>query len=123
MNKMIPTELIHADENGNAIIGKNLEAKGTTKLSGGLEPVHNYKIQTGGDIYRLTVLFERYDSLNDAYCAFGFIEKEGDSIYPGFFDYSISNGAITRFYGVFENKVYDFNGSNITESQLLTTSV
>lgn len=122
MNKMIPSEIIHADENGNAVIGKNVEIDGTTKLSGGIEPIHNYKIQTGGDIYRLIVLFETYDSLNQAYCSFGFIEKEGDSIYPGFFDYSISNGSITRFYGVFENKVYDFNGSNITESQILTSN-
>ena len=122
MNKMIPSEVIHTDENGNAVIGKNLKLDGTAKLNGGIEPIHNYRIQANGDIYRLIVLFETYDSLNQAYCSFGFIEKEGDSIYPGFFDYSISNGAITRFYGVFENKVYDFNGSNVTESQLATVS-
>ena len=28
MNKMIPSESIHADENGNAVIGKNLEVGG-----------------------------------------------------------------------------------------------
>ena len=117
MNKMIPSEIIHADENG------NLEVDGATKLSGGLEPIHNYKIEANGDIYRLIVLFERYDSLNQTYCSFGFIEIEGDSIYPGFFDYSIANGAITRFYGVFENKVYDFDGSNITQSIISTTSI
>ena len=28
MNKMIPSEVIHTDENGDAVIGKNLEVKG-----------------------------------------------------------------------------------------------
>ena len=111
---------VHFDESGNAVIGKNLEIDGATKLNGGLEPIHNYKIQADGDIYRLIVLFEKYDSLNATYCSFGFIEREGDSIYPGFFDYSISNGAITRFYGVFENHIFDFNGTSVTESAIAT---
>ena len=122
MNKMIPSEVIHADENGNAVIGKNLEIDGTTKLNGGIEPIHIYRIQVGLDGYQLTVLFEKYDSNNVGYCAFGFLEHEGDSIYPGVFDYSINNGAITRFHGVFENTIYDFNGTNLTESQIATLS-
>ena len=48
MNKMIPSEIIHSDKNGNAIIGKNLEIDGTTKLNGGLKPIHHYKL--GDDI-------------------------------------------------------------------------
>ena len=117
------SKYVHFDENGNAALGKNLEVDGTTKLNGGIEPIHNYRIEANGDIYRLIVLFETYDSLNQSYCSFGFIEIEGDSIYPGFFDDSIANGAVTRFYGVFENKVYDFNGSNITQSVISTTSI
>lgn len=42
MNKMIPSEIIHADESGNAVIGKNLKIKGTTKLIGGLDYIHQY---------------------------------------------------------------------------------
>lgn len=124
MNKMIPTEIIHADENGDAVIGKNVEVGGTTKLNGGLKPIHDYVfIHTDSDVYRLIVLFEKYDEINEAYCGFGFIEHEGDIIYPGFFDYSILNGAITHFHGVFESKVFDFNGSSITESQISTTNI
>ena len=41
----------------------------------------------------------------------------------GTFDYSISNGAITRFYGVFENKIYHFNGSTVTESEIATKTI
>ena len=122
MNKMIPSELIHVDENGNAVIEKNLEVDGTTKLNGGIEPIHVYKIQVGLDGYKLIVLFEKYDSNNTTYCAFGFLEHEGDSIYPGVFDYSINNAAITYFHGVFENTIYDFDGSSITESQIATSS-
>ena len=35
MNKMIPSEVINADKNGNAAIGKKLEGDGATKLNGG----------------------------------------------------------------------------------------
>ena len=122
MNIMIPSELIHADESGNAVIGKNLEVDGTTKLNGGIEPIHNYKIQSDTGVYRLIVLFEKYDSVNGNYCAFGFLEYEGDTIYPGFFDYSIDNGAITHFYGVFESNIFELNGSTITQSAISTLS-
>lgn len=44
MNKMIPSELIHADENGNAVIGKNLEIDGTTKLNGGINPIKTIRL-------------------------------------------------------------------------------
>ena len=45
--RMIDSELIEAlgtdikfDGTGNVIVGKNLEVNGTTKLGGGLEPIH-----------------------------------------------------------------------------------
>lgn len=124
MNKMIPSELIHTDKNGDAVIGKNLEVDGSTKLNGGLEPIHDYVfIHTDSDVYRLIVLFEKYDSINETYCGFGFIEHEGNAIYPGVFDYSILNGAITYLHGVFESKVFDFNGSSITESEISTSPI
>lgn len=44
---------VHFDENGNAVIGKNLEIDGTAKLSGGLNPIHHYKLDesTTLDVY------------------------------------------------------------------------
>ena len=48
--RMIDSELIEAlgtdikfDGTGNVIVGKNLEVGGTTKLNGGLKPIHTYK--------------------------------------------------------------------------------
>ena len=110
------------DKKGNVRVEKSLEVKGTTKLNGGFEPIHSYEIQADIVGYRLIVLFEKYDSINETYSAFGFIEHDGDSIYPGVFDYSINNGAITYFYGVFENKVYQLDGGSITESEITVTS-
>lgn len=123
MKVMISNELIHADENGNAVIGKNLEIKGTTKFNGGLEPIHNYKIQTASDVYTLIVLFEKYDAVNENYCAFGFLEHEGDSIYPGFFDYSVDKGAITHFYGLFKDSFYELLNGSITQTAISTSSI
>ena len=47
--RMIDSELIEAlgtdikfDGTGNVIVGKNLEVDGTTKLNGGLKPIHTY---------------------------------------------------------------------------------
>ena len=121
MKRMIDDELLTADKKG-ITVGKNLEIGGTTKLNGGLEAIHYYNIQSTPGGYKLIVLFEKYDEINNSYCAFGFLEHEGDSIYPGVFDYSINNGAITRFHGVFENTIYDFNEGNLTESQIATLS-
>lgn len=49
MKRMIDSELIEAlgtdikfDEMGNVTIGKNLEVGGTTKLNGGLKPIHTF---------------------------------------------------------------------------------
>ena len=47
MNKMIPSEVIHTDENGDVVIDA------TTKLNGGLNPIHHYKLDesTTLDVY------------------------------------------------------------------------
>ena len=57
MNKMIPSELIHADASGNTVIGKNLEIDGTTKLNGGLTPIHTYPVSSTQNI---NIMFETY---------------------------------------------------------------
>ena len=120
MNKMIPSEIIHADESDNAVIGKNLEIDGSIKLNGGIEPIHIYEIQADSPDFSLIVLFEEYDSVNETFCGFGFLKHEGDSIYPGFFDYSILNGVVTYFHGVFESHIFDFNGTTITDYEIPT---
>lgn len=36
------SKYVHFDENGDAVIGKNLEVGGTTKLNGGLKAIHTF---------------------------------------------------------------------------------
>ena len=66
MNKMIPSEIIHTDESGNAVIGKNLKIDGTTKLNGGLKPIHTFTWSTTQDEfqwdYTLETLYETEES-------------------------------------------------------------
>lgn len=92
MNKMIPTELIHADESGNAVIGKNLEIDGTTKLNSGFEPIHIYNLPDG---YKLFVLFEELDEANNGFIGIGFIQTDDNTKDICFFSYSLTNGAIS----------------------------
>lgn len=49
MNKMIPSEIIQADENGNAVIGKNLEVDGTIRVNAGFKPVSTYQFTATKD--------------------------------------------------------------------------
>lgn len=55
MKKSQSSELIHADENGNAIIGKNIEVGGTTKLNGGFEPVETLSFKTNHGTYTFNI--------------------------------------------------------------------
>ena len=63
--RMIDSELIEAlgtdikfDGTGNVIISKNLGVNGTTKLGGGLEPIHEYTFNDDGAICKLGVFLE-----------------------------------------------------------------
>ena len=89
MNKMIPSEVIHTDESGNAVIGKNLEVNGTTKLNDGLKAIHTY-IYAG---LIVEVYFEKQNT--DFQNSFSFIGCiEGMQFVIG--SYQIENGNITH---------------------------
>ena len=71
--RMIDSELIEAlgtdikfDGTGNVIVGKNLEVGGTTKLNGGLKPIHTFTWSTTQDEfqwdYTLESLYETEES-------------------------------------------------------------
>lgn len=71
--RMIDSELIEAlgtdikfDGTGNVIVGKNLEVGGTTKLNGGLKPIHTFTWSTTQDgmqwDYTLESLYETEES-------------------------------------------------------------
>ena len=73
MKRMIDSELIEAlgtdikfDGNGNVIVGKNLDITGTTKLNGGLKPIHTFTWSLTQDEfqwdYTLESLYETEES-------------------------------------------------------------
>ena len=93
MNKMIPSELIHADENGNAVMGKNLEIDGTTKLNGGFKPIHTYNFKDDeGNDYTLNILFEISDTEPTGFIGELSITGETPDLCIG--RYRLSNGKI-----------------------------
>ena len=99
---MIPSELIHVDESGNAVIGKNLEADGTTKLNGGLSPIliKNGKYQTPEGIFTYSVL--DFGEFKDTGSSILGLIIDGEFELIGIGDYNISGTASDNFdiYGV-----------------------
>ena len=89
MNKMIPSEVIHVDKNGDVTIGKNLEVDGTAKLNGGLKAIHTYSYAG----LNIEIYFEK-ENTNFAN-SFSFIGCiEGLQFVIG--SYQIENGNITH---------------------------
>lgn len=91
MNKMIPSEEwsslnknIHADENGNVVIGKNLEVDGTAKMNSGFKPIHQY-VYEGCSI---NVYFEKetgsgfsfLGDMDEIYIVLGYYELDSGNI-------------------------------------------
>lgn len=101
MNKMIPSEEwsslnkgIHTDENGNVVIGKNLEVDGTTKMNSGIEPIHSYRINDTSTFY---VYFEQ-EVQYQTFSAFGLLQ-DSNAIFSqiGIAKYILSDGALIGF--------------------------
>ena len=89
------SKYVHFDENG------NLEVDGATKLSGGLEPIHEYTFDDDGAICKLGVFFEAYLSLVNAYNFIGYIVDSDDDINLCFGQYSIVNGQLKNIYALY----------------------
>lgn len=101
MKIMIPSELIHADANGNAVIGKNLEVVGTTKLNGGLNPIHHYKLGEDISSSTLDVYFETVNSDDNHY----FIGRHNDGIAIG--AYKLNAGKVSTYTIISVDGPYD----------------
>lgn len=124
MNKMIPTELIHADESGNAVIGKNLEIDGTTKLNRGLKPIHSYVLtDTNGNNYPFDVYVELQSGANQ----FSFFGKYADSLCFGI--YAFENSKVSELRAMYLNDpsgnpyilhADNFSGNNTTDQEIQT---
>lgn len=99
MKIMVNSELIHADENGDAVIGKNLKIDGTTKLNGGFEPIHKYifnETSIGNFTSEIDTYIEIYDSSSNEYSFIGtFAIDSTDYKSLAFGKYRLNEGKIT----------------------------
>ena len=93
MNKMIPSELIHADENGNAVIGKNLEVDGTAKLNGGIDYIQQYEFTDNTESIWYLQDYGSFSSSGNA--LINLFDEEGNTFIYGIGYYGISNQIIT----------------------------
>ena len=122
MNKMIPSEIIHADENGNAVIGKNVEIKGTTKLNGGLKPIATYTFVINGSTYTL----QDYGALlNTNQNLLGLSYNELSGLYIGIGVFIISPSEVSfnlAYYSPTDGEfgIADYNSSVDTDVNLST---
>ena len=113
MNRMIPSEVINADKNGNAAIGKNLEIDGTTKLNGGIKPIHSYVFSdTNGQNYPFDVYVEVQSNTNQ----FSFFGKYSGSLCFGI--YVLDNGKVSELRVMYLNdpseNPYILHGDNFS---------
>lgn len=97
MNKMIPSEIIRADENG------NLEIDGAIKLSGGLDPVFTdkFELQDNTTTYKCT--FIDYGEIKGTYFHILYFDfDDGGSQTLGFGTYDLDNYGVSKFniYGI-----------------------
>ena len=96
MNKMIPSEVIHADENGNAVIG-------TAKLKGGLVPVFTDKFELQDSEGTYSCTFIDYGEFKNLYIHLLYFDFDnGTSQTIGFGTYNSDNHGVRNFtiYGV-----------------------
>ena len=91
MKRMIDDELLTADKNG-ITVGKNLEVDGTTKLNGGLKPIHTYKwsiTQEGYEWdYTLESLYETQEG------------SLGYTIFNGYLRIRVSGVGVSQDYAI-----------------------
>ena len=103
MNKMIPSEIIHTDESGNAVIGKNLEVDGTAKLNGGIEPVFTDKfdLQNNEGTYKCTFIDYGEFKYSDFHLLYFSFDND-NTVTLGLGYYYTNNHKVTSFdiYGV-----------------------
>ena len=123
MKRMIDSELIEAlgtdikfDGTGNVIVGKNLEVDGTTKLNGGLKPIHTYKLDGVTTLY---VYFEHVQY--GEFIGYGWITNIGTSR-PCIFHYALQDGKVTRFRGLGDDIIYEYSNNAIKTSTIADES-
>ena len=119
MKRMIDSELIEAlgtdikfDGTGNVIVGRNLEVGGTTKLNGGIKPIHTYQLD---GITKFYVIFEDTDhdsSVPNDFMGYGWIERFGNGS-PCLFYYALQNGKVSVFKGLSRDTIYEYSNNKM----------
>lgn len=104
-NTTVVNKGITIKDNGDVTVGRNLEVGGTTKLNGGLEPIHTYKIDGVTTLY---VYFE-YMKYGD-FIGYGWIIRTGTPR-PCIFHYSLQDGNVIRFRGLSDDTIYDYRNN------------
>ena len=117
MKVMIPSELIHANENGDAVIGKNLEVNGTTKLNGEIKPIHTFPL---GD-YTFSVLFERHIEPSTDHIFFGYIIYDDGSSAACIGIYSAAKDTLTSFNAISHSAIYSWVAGSTLEEKMIAT--
>ena len=118
MNKMIPSEIINADKNGNAVIGKNLEVDGTTKLNGGIKPIHTFPLVN----YTVEVLFERHVETATEYTFFGYIIYDDGTSVPCMGSYAITGGELDSFSAISYDTIFAWTKGGTLEEKAIATN-
>lgn len=112
------------DEDGNITARNDLEAEGTTKLNGGLKPIHSYVFSdTNGQNYPFDVYVEVQTNPNQ----FSFLGKYSGSLCFGI--YTFENGEVSELRVMYLNDPSEnpyilhgdnFSGNDTTDQAIQT---
>lgn len=105
---LTPDGSITKNENGSYVLDGDVDITGTTKLNGGLKPIHTYKLD---GITNLYVYFEDTDhdsSVPDDFLGYGWIERFGNGR-PCMFYYALQNGKVSVFKGLSNDTIYEYS--------------
>lgn len=129
MKRMIDNELLTADKKG-VKVGKNLEVGGTTKLNGGLKPIHTYTFSVNNEEhqanYSLEIYFEEVKEYDGSYNFIGklYVDDITYSVQDSYMilgNYNLLSEGVLTFNGVSsEDSIFTYNGVKI-ESSIIAT--
>lgn len=113
--RMIDSELIEAlgtdikfDGTGNVTIGKNLEVGGTTKLNGGLDPIHTFTWSITQEDYKWDYTLESLYETTEA--------TMGYTIFNGYLRIYVNGVGVSQDYAIigeyssYKGKINEING-------------
>ena len=139
MKRMIDSELIEAlgtdikfDGTGNVLVGKNLEVGGTTKLNGGIEPIHTYTFSINNEEhqanYSLEIYVEELKEYDGSYNFIGklFVDDITYSVQDSYMilgNYMITSENIVTFSGVSSiGAIFTYDGTKFESNAIATTA-